>query len=307
MRGLDEARALFDARGRDWLRRDFPDREARIAVGLVGRGSECFGFDDETSRDHDFEPGFCLWLTDEDYAAVGAALARGYRSQVGRSAAAHSAMAEQRLGVHRIGDFYARYTGSPGAPGSWRQWMSLPSYALAEATNGEVWRDGLGAFSAIRQTILTGMPEDVRKKKLAARAVEMAQSGQYNYARCLAHGEEGAAMLALADFTRAAAGMIFLLNRRHMPYFKWMLRAMDDLPLLSDMRPALDYLLTGENDGSGRATKQGVVEDICAAVVRELKRQELTGGDWDYLEPHAFEIQRRIENQQIRALHIMEG
>ena len=307
MKGLEEARVLYEERGRDWLRRDFPDWEGRIAVGLVGRGSECFGFDDGLSRDHDFEPGFCLWLTDDDYAAVGAVLSRGYQSLVGKSGAAHSAMAEQRLGVHRIGGFYARYTGSPGAPESWRQWMSLPGYALAEATNGEVWRDDPGVFSAIRQELLTGMPEDVRKKKLAARAVEMAQSGQYNYARCLAHGEEGAAMLALADFVKAAAGMIFLLNRRHMPYYKWMLRAMDALPKLSDMRPALDWLLTGENDETGRATKQGVVEDVCAAVVRELKEQGLTGGDWDYLEPHAFEIQRRIENQQIRALHIMEG
>ena len=307
MRGLEEARALFEGRGRDWLSRDFPGWEARVAVGLAGRGSECFGFDDKVSRDHDLEPGFCLWLTDGDYAAIGAALARGYRGLTGKSAAPRSALAEQKLGVHRVGDFYARYTGSPGAPQSWRQWLSLPDYALAEATNGEVWHDGPGVFSAIRQEILTGMPEDVRKKKLAARAVEMAQSGQYNYARCLAHGEEGAAMLALADFVRAGCGAIWLLNRRHMPYYKWMLRGMEALPLLGDMRPALDWLLTGENDAGGRETKQGVVEDICAAVIRELKAQELTGGDWDYLEPHAFAIQSRIENQQIRALHVMEG
>ena len=307
MRGLDEARALYETQGRELLHREFPDWEGRIAVGLVGRGSECFGFDDEISRDHDFEPGFCLWLTDEDYAAIGVPLSRAYQRLTGTSAAAHSAMAERRLGVHRIGDFYLRYTGSPGAPESWQQWLSLPGYALAEATNGEVWRDDPGAFSAVRREILTGMPEDVRKKKLAARAVEMAQSGQYNYARCLRHGEEGAAMLALSDFVRAGCGMIYLLNRRHMPYYKWMLRGMEALPKLGDMRPALEYLLTAENDESGRATKQGVVEDICAAVIRELKAQSLTGGDWDYLEPHAFEIMGRIQNQQIRALHVMEG
>lgn len=31
------------------------------------------------------------------------------------------------------------------------------------------------------------MPEDVRRKKLAARLIFMAQSGQYNYSRCLGH------------------------------------------------------------------------------------------------------------------------
>lgn len=29
--------------------------------------------------------------------------------------------------------------------------------------------------------------------------MEMAQAGQYNYARCLRHGQEGAAMLAAAE------------------------------------------------------------------------------------------------------------
>ena len=306
MRGLDEARALYEARGREAIARCAPDAESRVAVGLAGRGSECFGFDDALSRDHDFEPGFCLWLTDEDYAALAPALSRAYRELTGQGAAAQSALAERKLGVHRIGDFYRRYTGSPGAPESWQQWMSLPSYALAEATNGEVWRDDPGVFSAVRRALLD-MPEDVRKKKLAARTIEMAQSGQYNYGRCLQHGEEGAAMLALSDFVRAAAGAIYLLNRRHAPYYKWLLRGMDALPLLSDMRPALDWLLTGENDADGRAVKQGVVEDVCAAVVRELKAQGLTDGDWDYLEPHAFAVMDRIENRQIRALHIMEG
>ena len=306
MRGLEEARAFYEA-NREALFRALPEAEGRAAVGLAGRGSECFGFDDELSRDHDFEPGFCVWLTDEDFARFGVPLSRAYQALPGVPAAARGALAERKLGVHRIGDFYLRYTGSPGAPESWQQWLSLPSYALAEAVNGEVWRDDPGVFSAIRREILTGMPEDVRKKKLAARAVEMAQSGQYNYARCLKHGEEGAAVLALAEFTKAACGAIWLLNRRHMPYYKWMLRGMDALPLLSDMRPALDWLLTGENDETGRATKQGVVEDVCAAVVRELKAQGLTDGDWDYLEPHAFAIQRRIENQQIRAMHVMEG
>lgn len=306
MRGLDEARALYEARGREAIARCAPDAESRVAVGLAGRGSECFGFDDALSRDHDFEPGFCLWLTDEDYAALAPALSRAYRELTGQGAAAQSVLAERKLGVHRIGDFYRRYTGSPGAPESWQQWMSLPSYALAEATNGEVWRDDPGVFSAVRRALLD-MPEDVRKKKLAARTIEMAQSGQYNYDRCLQHGEEGAAMLALSDFVRAAAGAIYLLNRRHAPYYKWLLRGMDALPLLSDMRPALDWLLTGENDADGRAVKQGVVEDVCAAVVRELKAQGLTDGDWDYLEPHAFAVMDRIENRQIRALHIMEG
>ena len=307
MKGLEEARAFYEEYGRPMLHEQFPDYEGRIAVGLAGRGSECFGYDDEVSRDHDFEPGFCLWLEDVDDLRIGVELARAYRALPHPDAGQRSSLSEVHLGVLRTGFFYRRYTGSPGAPESWQQWLYLPSHALAEATNGEVWRDELGHFSAAREKILHGMPEDVRKKKLAARAVEMAQSGQYNYSRCLRHSEEGAAMLAAAEFVRAACGMLYLLNRRHMPYYKWMLRGLEELPLLGQLRPALDFLLIGENDAAGQQTKAGVIEDICAAVIRQLQAQGLSGGDWDYLEPHAFAIMDTIENPEIRALHIMEG
>ena len=304
MRGLEEARALYEEYGRPLLHRDFPELEGRIAVGLAGHGSECYGFDDELSRDHDFARGFCLWLTDGDDLLYGVALNRWYRSLPLGESGQRSALAEDNCGVRRTAFFYRRYTGSPGAPESWRQWLSLPAHALAEATNGQVFRDDLGEFSAIREKILHGMPEDVRKKKLAARLIEMAQTGQYNYARCLKHGEAGAAALELADFVRAACGAIYLLEKRHMPYTKWMLRGMDSLPKLGHLRPALEFLLTGENDA---ALRQGIVEDLCANVAAELRSQGLSDGDWDYLEPHAFAVQGRIENPEIRALHVMEG
>lgn len=307
MRGLEEARAFYEERGAEMLHRRFPEYEGRIAVGLAGHGSECFGFDDAISRDHDYEKGFCLWIDDETDLAIGVELSRAYRQLTGRGETERSAMAARTVGVHRIGDFYRRYTGSPGAPESWQQWMSLPSWALAEASNGQVWRDDQGKFTAIREAILHKMPEDVRKKKLAAGCALMAQSGQYNYARCLRHGQEGAAMLAMNEFVNAACSVIYLLNRRHMPYYKWQFRAMAALPRLGEMKDALEFLLTGPNDKEGQGLKAAVIEDICAAVIRELHAQQLSCGSWDYLEPHAFDIMEHIENPEIRAMHVMEG
>ncbi len=304
MNGLEEAKLLYEQRGKEILHTCFPEYEGRIAVGLAGHGSECFGYDDELSRDHDFEPGFCLWLTDEDDIHIGPRLARSYRELTGRGTVLKSAMGEKKLGVLRISDFYRRYTGCPGAPESAEHWLSLPSWALAEATNGQVWQDDLGEFTAIRNTLLHGMPEDVRLKKIAARAVEMAQSGQYNYLRCLRHGEAGSAQLALTEFVRSSCSMIFLLNRRHEPYYKWVFRAMAELDKLSSLKDALEFLLLGENDSRLR---EGVIEDICASVIAEMRVQELTDSSSDYLEDHAFEAQERITSRSIRAMHIMEG
>ena len=307
MQGLEEARRLYEHYGADMIDRLFPKWTGRIAVGLAGHGSECFGFDDELSRDHDFPEGFCLWVDDETDRAIGVPLARAYRALPFKKAEERSALSETSRGMRRIPDFYSRYTGCDGAPESELQWLSLPSHALAEATNGAVFRDDQGLFSSIRETLLHGMPEDVRLKKLAARVITMAQAGQYNYPRCVRHGEYGAAMLAMTEFVTAACGAIYLLNRRHMPYYKWQFRGMEKLEKLSGMKDALEFLLTAENDEQGRILKSAVVEDICASVVRELQAQHLTHGNWDYLEPHAFEIAAHIESPALRAMHIMEG
>ncbi len=307
MRGLEEARAFYEQYGKEMIHSKFPELEGRIAVGLAGHGSECYGFDDEVSRDHDFSNGFCLWLTDEDDILSGVELSKAYKELPLNKARQNSALGGNSRGVSRINFFYRNYTGLRGLPQNYMQWLAIPETALAEAVNGEVWRDDYGVFTLMRQTLQSGMPEDVWKKRLAARAAEMAQSGQYNYARCLSRGQEGAAIMALNQFVKSACEMIYLLNRSHMPYYKWMFRGMDELEKLKDMKEPLEFLLTADNDEAGKVTKAGVIEDICAAVIKELQLQKLSDGSWDYMEPHAFEIMERIEDSEIRALHLMEG
>ena len=66
MKGLELSRAYFERFGRPMLEEQFPELLPFLAAGLCGSGSECFGWDDEVSRDHDFEPGFCLFLPEEE-------------------------------------------------------------------------------------------------------------------------------------------------------------------------------------------------------------------------------------------------
>ena len=312
MRGIDAARRWYESAGAPMLEREFGDVASRIAVGRAGRGSECFGYDDEVSRDHDFFTGFQLWITEEDEREFGFRLERAYarlRKEFppegeGAEATGSSTLGDAEDGVTAIGDFYRRHLGFPGAPNDWRQWLYTPDHAFAEAVNGAVFRDDLGVFSGIRDTILNGMPEDVRRKKIAARAVFMAQSGQYNYMRCLRHGEPGAAALALNEFVRNAASMVFLLNRRFAPYYKWVFRAMRDLPKLGGLSGMLTDLLTR---GGAAEAKAEQIEAICSEISSELRAQGLSDRDDVYLEPHAFAVQSGIRDRELRVLHIMEG
>lgn len=61
MQGLEIFARYFHTVGLPMLAERFPGHVKRIAAGLVGDGSDCFGFDDKISRDHDWGPGFCLW------------------------------------------------------------------------------------------------------------------------------------------------------------------------------------------------------------------------------------------------------
>ncbi|MFQ8842558.1 MAG: hypothetical protein ACLT76_14275 [Clostridium fessum] len=78
MQGLELAKRYYEEVGRPMLERDFPELLPRLAAGLVGEGSECLGFDDAISQDHDFGAGFCLWFSAEDYNQYGNALQDAY-------------------------------------------------------------------------------------------------------------------------------------------------------------------------------------------------------------------------------------
>jgi len=304
MEGLELCRRYFEAYGLPLLEGEFASQRHRICAGLVGRGSECFGFDDALSRDHDFAPRFYFFLTDEDEASFGFSLMRAYsrlpKAFGGIEPSAQSLSGCVMGGVQTIGDFYENYTGRRGAPTCWQDWFYTPSHYFAEATNGEIFCDPLGEFTAVREQILHGMPEDVRRKKLSAHLAAMAQSGQYNYDRCLAHGEKGAAVLALHEFVLHTAKALFLLHHAHTPYYKWMLRSLRTLPdtkALADRLQSL--LLCPENARDG-------IEEICADMVLRLREQQLSARNEAYLEPHAYAVAESIRTPAIRLLHLMD-
>ena len=312
MKGLELSKAFYEQYGRPMLHEQFADYEELIAVALCGSGSECFGFDDDVSTDHDFEPGFCLFLPGEDVIDRRTAflLERAYaklpKEFEGFRRSLMSPVGGNRHGVMRMDDFFLQKVGAADGLLSAEQWLTIPEFYLAEATNGAVFRDDCGAFSAIREK-LSAMPEDIRRKKLAGELLTMAQSGQYNYNRCLSHGETGAAQLAAFEFVKAAIHTVFLLNKTYMPYYKWQFRALRALPVLSGLADPLEFLLTTENGDDLRETKYGIIEDIAGMVIEALQTQALTKAICGDLEKHAYSVNDTIADATIRNLHILAG
>ena len=310
MRGLELARAYFEECGRPVLEEQFADVLPLLAVGLVGGGSECLGFDDEVSRDHDFEPGFCVFLPGEDEVDRRCAflLERAYaklpREFAGVRRQMLAPVGGPRHGVLRTAEFFAEKVGSPDGTLSLEQWLAVPEQALAEATGGELWLDNLGEVTRIRERLAT-WPEDVRRKKLAGQLLLMAQAGQYNYARCVAHGETAAAQLAAFEFARATMSTAFLLNRTYQPYYKWAFRAMRGLPRLSIEAELLEWLITTGNEPEQASEKADVIEGICADVIDELVDQGITRATCGDLEKHAYSVNDSVEDAGLRNAHVL--
>ncbi len=311
MKGIELSKQFYFAYGKDMLENEFPELASRIAVGLAGEGSECLGFDDDLSTDHDFEPAFCLWLTEQDEQQYGVELVRAYlklpKDFGGYSRQALAPVGGSRHGVMSIISFYNRFLGAPNAPDTHDRWLYTPSASLLCACNGEVFRDDLGEFSAVRKELLKGYPEDIRRKKLAGHTVLMAQAGLYNYARCVARSENGAAQLAVFEFVKHAVSTVYLLNNAYEPFYKWAYRGMRELPLLSSLESSLVALTELGNNQTEARAKQESMEEIAALFVAEYKRQELTSSNSTDLERQAYAIANSITDPQLRNRHIMDG
>jgi len=339
IKGLALARAFWEAHGKPMVAERYPEHSGRIAAGLVGHGSECYGFDDAASRDHDFGPGFCLWLTAADHAAIGDRLQADYdalpREFLGAGPRRETPRASghnRRVGVFEIGAFFESLTGASTAPPGDRphEWLLIDEATLAAATNGAVFADPLGAFGAARDGFRR-MPADVRRALIGRRLGMMAQAGQYNVPRMLDRADGEAAWLSVAEFVGATASAVFLLNGPstvgYLPYYKWRFAALRELAARPVSRlPQVHVALAeaqrlastacfggagfggagfgygGKGAAPAGARLTEVIERVCADVAAELRAQRLSSSEDSFLEAQRAEVQSRIGDAWLRGL-----
>ena len=311
MKGLQLAREFYET-CLPQLRAELADIMDVAAVGLVGEGSECFGCDDEQSQDHDFGAAFCLWLPREILLAerprIEAVIARLPRNVKGYESRLAPQRRQGRVGPLAIEDFYAFFTGLSHAPATWQQWLAIPEHQLAACTNGEVFEDHGGQFTRWRETLLACYPRDVLLKKMAARCMIMAQTGQYNLPRSLKRDDPVAAMLAVARFAEAALSFVFLCNRRYMPFYKWAARLAGDLPVLGpQVVRTLRLLALTPMQAGHEAQIVAAVEDFCAQVAEHLRSTGLSAASENWLWEHGPQIMRHVEETALLRMDMLQG
>ncbi len=306
MKALDLSEKYFKEIAFPSLRAVFPELVSRTAAGLVGNGSECFEYDDEISRDHDWGADFFIWLSENDKEMIPQVTA--FKKRLFQEAPPEFKREQSEYGalIHAMtaDDFYKQLIGFPEGPEEIKQWRMVPEENLAMAVNGRVFFDGNGRFTKTREKLLRHYPEDLRRKKMAARCMAIAQTGQYNFMRMSRRQDWVTVQTVLTRFCDSVTGLVFLLNRTFRPFYKWTFRKLKELPTLGERIGALIYelsLIQGFSDDALRKRSE-TIEIICVELASELRRQGLVRTEDWFFTSHAEELKKSIGDSFLSSL-----
>ena len=319
MTGLALSRAYYEAYGKPMIQEKFSDYKEKISVGLAGEGSDCFGYDDEISRDHDWGPDFCLWITEETDREIGDKLREAYaalpKEFMGctRTVSAHG---NDRRGVQTINHFYGRLLGQRdwekiGATAVSKPeneltfWHGVPDASLAAAVNGEVFCDTQGIFSSIRKQLAAGYPPQMQYLQLAESAARFAQTGQYNYARMLDRGDKVTALIMLGDCLKEAAKLCYYMENQYPPHDKWLVKGLEKFTEGAEVQKLLQTVsdaaqnVAGYDNRSGEAVRAQMssstqvtqaIEALASKLVQMMYSKGFISDTDNYLDAHTDEL-----------------
>ena len=294
MKGLELSHAYYENVISPWLKETVPELTERVAAGLVGDGSECFGYDDEYSRDHEWGASVCLWLGRRDFQEYGEMLMEKWNSLPSQYFGFPVNRLPGRNGILETEDFFRKYLNKPSCPETVGEWLQIPEEWLACASNGQVFADPYGEFSSVWKDLRMGYPEDIRLKKIAFHCMQAGQAGQYNYPRLILREDCIAAELALAEFMKETMSIAYLLNGKYAPFYKWMHRGLRDLNILgNEISWHLKLLLKGGD-------RQGEIEEICELLIMEFHRQGISSEQDFYMVNQGKNIHDHIELEGLR-------
>ena len=299
--GMELCRAYYETYGRAMIHEKFSEYEDRIAVGLAGEGSDCFGYDDEASRDHDWGPSFLMWVSDQVYEEIGERLQAayeelprtflGYTYQTSRQGAG-------RRGVQTIRGFYGRLLGMEHMEGIYKAmetenpglvpFRQMEESALAAAVNGSVFRDDEGIFTQIRMLLTEHYPERLRYLRIAEAAARFCQYGQYNSGRMLRRGDRLSSRILLGRAAEEALKLVYYMERSFPPHDKWLAEGVRRLGGDGRYEDLLRLLLAAMESPGENACRS--MEQVGGLLAHGLYRAGYISDIESFLEEHVAEL-----------------
>ena len=261
MKSLDLNRVYYQTCVAEVLATHFPEIASRHAAALIGWGSEVLGNDDELSHKYGWGPRVALFLSQADHALwsdrVSATLHReippvfmGHPTRFTDPALGPPQPTDDPNGVlqipiatcERFTDLYLGLSSGELSrlPLPARRWLLIPEAGLLRLTAGEVYHDGVGRLSELRE-VFRYFPDDVWRYRLAYQWTRLHWDIDL-VGLCAHRGDVLSAGATLGESIKRIIGLVFLLNKTYKPgYRKWIHRQFYRLPLLAaEIGPVLE-------------------------------------------------------------------
>ncbi len=285
-KGLKLCREYYEAYGKPMLEKDFPQYINRIAVGLVGEGSDCFGYDDGFSMDHDWGPRFMMWISRETYEEIGEQLEAAYQKlpkEFQGYEYKESRQGVNRRGVFVIQEFFAGLLGEEISEGL--DWRNIPQERLAAATNGEIFSDPEGIFTQIHSLLKKQYPQWLRYTHMAESVAKFSRAGQYNYGRVLKRGDSVTAQLMCTEAIKEALKLLYYVAEEYPPHDKWLYRGLAEKEEYTQILELIEQTISAE-----AGHKEFYMEEIAKALALLLYQRDIISDVEPYLEAHVGEL-----------------
>ena len=265
------SRAFFEEVVHPILVREHPDVASQAACGVFGYGSECFGMDDEVSRDHHFGLRIDMLLPAAVHRKWAARVTETVGSQLPSSFKGYDLreghVAGAGLAPESLEAFLMRTIGLTDAPSSHVEWLAMPEEDIVHVTNGEVWHDPSGTFTSIREA-LSYYPEPVWLRRISHWCRYFSGMGVYALNRALIRKNYAYASITFARSIKWAVELAFMLNKTYFPYDKWLDATFRKLPTLApEMVPLVDEAVQLE---TGWDRKLKILENLSDILDRRM-------------------------------------
>ncbi|WP_410791565.1 DUF4037 domain-containing protein [Kribbella sp. C-35] len=207
-----------------------PTADGPHSAGLLGRGSEVLGFDDEMSTDHNCEARALVFVPD------GVEL----RLEVPQTFEGRPALVE----VHTLREYFLDQLGfDVDVALTVRDWLTFPESVLRQFTAGGVFHDELG-LEDVRDR-LAYYPDDVWRYLMITAwwrvHPEMNLVGRAGYV-----GDDLGSALIGARMVEDLMRLCFLMERQYAPYSKWFGTAFNRLSCGPSIGPLCREVLRAE-------------------------------------------------------------
>jgi len=169
----------------------------------------------------------------------------------------------QRVEVARLGDWLGQQLGfDPRGGITTRDWLTTPQQLLLEVTRGAVFHDGLGELVPLRAA-LEWYPRDVWLWLIACQWVRIDQEEPF-VGRTAEVGDELGSRVLAARLARDVMRLCFLLERRYVPYSKWLGTAFGQLEAAAEVGPALETAVSATEFSAREEALVTAVEAVAA-------------------------------------------